>query len=73
MFEMKLELWQTQVMANICMNFDVLAKHCLVSGKKKKKKCLSVLSDLVKEFENKLQDLKKKKSVFLYTCDSIFN
>ena len=58
MFEMKLELWQTQVMANICMNFDVLAKHCLVSGKKKK---------------NKQQDLKKKKSVFLYTCDSIFN
>lgn len=45
MFEMKLELWQTQVMANICMNFDVLAKHCLVSGKKKKKKsvCLCYL------------------------------
>lgn len=45
MFEMKLELWQTQVMANICMNFDALAKHCLVSGKKKKKKsvCLCYL------------------------------
>ena len=53
-FEMKLKLWQAQVMANNFMHFDTLAKCSPVSSEK----CAALLSILKKKFENIFQDLK---------------
>ena len=53
--EMKLKLWQAQVMENSCMHFDTLAKHYPVNSEK----YAAVLSILIKKFENRFQYLKK--------------
>ena len=55
-FEMKLKLWQAQVMANNCMPFDTLAEHSPVNSEKH----AAMLCILIKEFENRFQDCKKK-------------
>lgn len=47
----------TQEMANSCMHCDTLAKHTALSSEKH----AVVLSVLMKEFENRFQDSKKKK------------
>lgn len=53
----------TQVMTNKFMDFYALAKHSPVKSKKQ----AAVLSVLIKEFENSLQDSKKKhKQVLVY-------
>ena len=54
-FKMKLNLWQAQAVANNFMHFDVLAKHSPVNSEK----YAAVLSVLIKEFENRFQDLQK--------------
>jgi len=58
----------TQVMANNCTHFDTLVKHCSVS----REKYAAMLSVLIKEFENRFQDCRKKSSIFLYLWNSIF-
>ena len=68
-FEMKLKLGQSQVVANNFMHFDTLAKHSSVNSERPE----AVLSILIKEFENRPQDFKKKSSVFWYICNSIFS
>ena len=50
--ELKLKLWQAQVMANNCMPFDTLAEHSPVNSEKH----AAMLSILIKEFENRFQD-----------------
>jgi len=56
----------TQVMANNCMHFDTLAKHSALNSKE----YAAVLSVMIKGFENKFQDCKKK-SICAY--DTILN
>ena len=55
-FEMKLKLWQAQVMGNDFMHIYALTKHIPVISKIH----AALLSILIKEFENKFQDFKKK-------------
>ena len=57
----------TQVMANKFIYFDTLARHAPVNSKK----YAAVLSVLIKEFENRFQDCKKKSSISV--CNIIFN
>ena len=52
----------TQVMTNKFMDFYALAKHSPVKSKKQ----AAVLSVLIKEFENSLQDSKKHTNKFLF-------
>ena len=59
-FKMKLKLWQAQAVANNFMHFDVLAKHSPVNSEK----YAAVLSVLIKEFENRFQDLQKNHHFF---------
>ena len=60
-FEMKLKLWQTHVIANNFIHFDELNKLSPMNSKKSLSKIYAaVLSVLIKEFENRFQDLKKK-------------
>ena len=49
-------------------NFCMLAKHNFMNSDK----YAALLSILIKEFENKLQDFWRKSSIFLHVCDSIF-
>ena len=58
----QLKLWQ------ISTHFDTLVKHCSVS----REKYAAMLSVLIKEFENRFQDCRKKSSIFLYLWNSIF-
>jgi len=52
------------------MHFDTLAKHTSVNAEK----YTALLSVLIKEFENRFQDFKKKeKDFFLRICDFIFS
>jgi len=55
----------TQVMANNCMYFDTLAKHIPINSKE----YAVMLSLLIKEFENRFQDCKKKKIINLCLQD----
>ncbi len=70
-FKMKLNLWQAQAVANNFMHFDVLAKHSPVNSEK----YAAVLSILIKEFENRFQDLQKKHQFFCCCCicNSVFS
>jgi len=54
----------TQEMANSCMHCDTLAKHTALSSEKH----AVVLSVLMKEFENRFQDSKKKKNKINNLC-----
>lgn len=54
---MKLKLRQAQVMANSCMHLVMLAKH----SPENHGKYAAMLFILIKEFENKFQDCRKKK------------
>ena len=58
---MKLNLWQAQIMANNFMHFDILANESSMN----KEKYAAVLSLLIKNFENRFQDLKKYIFFFL--------
>lgn len=49
-----------QFMANKFMHFDKLAKHSAVN----REKYVAVLPTLIKEFENRFQDCKKKSWIF---------
>jgi len=46
----------TQIMANNRMHCNTLAEHCPMDGKNH----AAMLSVFIQEFENRLQDLKKK-------------
>ena len=61
--KMRLKLWQAQVAANNCMHFDMLAKHSPVI----REKCAAVLSVLIEEFQNRLQDCKQTNKQTTYT------
>ena len=52
-----------QGMANNCMNFDIMAKH---GSEKRKKKNVTLLSVMAKEFENRFQDCQKNTDFLLF-------